>query len=66
VSAPANRYVDVVFLGANGSPRLERCALLFLDLLGVTEMATSSRAAQNLVELEQAIRGVVRDFLASA
>jgi hypothetical protein len=66
VSTPANRYVDVVFLDANGSPQLARCALLFLDLLGVTEMATSSRAAQNLVELEQAIRGVVRDFLDSA
>jgi hypothetical protein len=63
VSAPADRYVDVVFLDANGSPQLARCVLLFLDLLGVTEMATSPRAAQNLVELEQAIRGVVRDFL---
>lgn len=59
----ADRYVDRVFLAADGSPRLARCALLFLDLLGVREMATSSRAQTNLVDLEQAIRGLVRDFL---
>ncbi len=63
MSAPADRYVDRVFLAANGSPQLARCALLFLDLLGVTEMATGPRAQQNLVDLEQAIRGLVRDFL---
>ncbi len=63
MNAPADRYVDVVFLDADGSPRLARCALLFLDLLGVTEMATNSRATQNLVALELAIRGIVRDFL---
>jgi len=63
VSTPADRYVDRVFLGEDGSPRLARCALLFLDFLGVTDMATSSRAQQNLAELEQAIRGVLRDFL---
>ena len=64
MSAPAKRFVDYAFLDEDGTPRLARCALLFLDLLGVTEMARSSRAQQNLVDLEQAIRGLqLRDFL---
>jgi hypothetical protein len=64
VSAPEKRYVDLVFLDEAGTPQLARCALLFLDLLGVTEMARSPHAQQNLVDLEQAIRGLqLRDFL---
>jgi hypothetical protein len=63
VSAPADRYVDLAFLGEDGNPRLARCALLFLDLLGVTEMASSPRAQQNLLDLERAIRGPLRDLL---
>jgi hypothetical protein len=63
VNAPADRYVDLAFLAKDGSPRLARCALLFLDLLGVTEMACSPRAEQNLIELEQAIRGPLKDLL---
>jgi hypothetical protein len=58
-----DRYVDLVFLGEDGNPRLARCGLLFLDLLGVTEMARSPSAEQNLVELERAIRSLgLRDF----
>jgi hypothetical protein len=57
VSGPAK-------LGKDGAPRLARCALLFLDLLGVKKMATGERAQQNLVDLEQAIRSLgLRDFL---
>ncbi len=63
MSAPADRYVDLAFLGKDGNPRLARCALLFLDLLGVTEMASSPRAQQNLLDLEQTIRGQLRDLL---
>ncbi len=64
MSAPAKRYADLVFLDEARTPRLARCALLFLDLLGVTEMARSPHAQQNLVDLEQAIRGLqLRDFL---
>jgi len=56
VSAPAERYVDFAFLSKDGAPRLARCALLFLDLLGVKDMATGVHAQQNLIDLEQAIR----------
>jgi hypothetical protein len=54
-----------VFLTDDGRPRLVRCALLFLDLLGVGEMATDpDRAAEDLVRVERALRAAHDDILA--
>ena len=63
MSTPADRYVDRVFLAEDGSPQLARCALLFLDLLGVRKMATSPQAQQNLIELKQALRSPLKGLL---
>jgi hypothetical protein len=64
VSAPAKKsYADLAFLHEDGTPRLARCALLFLDLLGVRKMATGSHAQQNLLELEQALRSPLKGLL---
>lgn len=51
------------FLTVTGKPRLRRCAVLFLDLLGVREMSGSSEARKHLRAIEQAISGSYGDFL---
>ena len=52
-----------LFLAEDGTPRLRRCAVLFLDLLGVREMARSPEAATHLAALDRAVRSSYRDFL---
>lgn len=53
------------FLAADGTPILRRCAVLFVDLLGVSAMATeAAKASEHLVALDRALRGAVRDFIA--
>ena len=53
------------FLDAKGRPRLVRCAVLFLDILGVSEMALDKKNnSQNLIDLDRALRKTSRDFLA--
>lgn len=51
------------FAGADGSPRLTRCAVLFVDLLGVHAMAEGPDSQAHLVALERALRSTYRDFL---
>jgi hypothetical protein len=51
------------FFDASGDAVLTECAVLFVDILGVREMATGSDAPQHLVALQRAVRGRVRDFL---
>ena len=42
------------FLTRSGRPVLVRCAVLFVDLLGVREMNMSERVAEHLVALHRA------------
>jgi hypothetical protein len=51
------------FLTQDGSPQLARCAVLFVDLLGVRAMTGNTEAQAQLVRLERALRGTYRDFL---
>jgi hypothetical protein len=51
------------FVGDDGEPQLVPCALLFVDLLGVSAMTEGEEAQRNLVELDRVIRGTYRDFL---
>jgi hypothetical protein len=55
-----------LFLDADGAPRLQRCALLFLDMLGVSAMARSEQAAEHLAAVDRAVRNSFRDFLGPA
>jgi len=50
------------FLTRSGRPRLVRCAVLFVDLLGVREMNMSQRVAEHLVALHSVVRLMHRDF----
>jgi hypothetical protein len=50
------------FLTGSGRPLLVRCAVLFVDLLGVREMNMSQRAAGHLVALHNAVSIMHRDF----
>lgn len=53
-----------IFLDGEGRPQLVRSAVLFLDILGVSALATDSRSAgANLVELDRVLRLTFRDFL---
>lgn len=52
------------FVDEQGEPRLLRCVVLFLDILGVSDMALDrGRRDRNLVELDRALRRSTRDFL---
>jgi hypothetical protein len=51
------------FLDEHGKPRLCRCALVFIDLLGVRAMATSPGAGSKLVELKEALQRPLGDLL---
>jgi hypothetical protein len=52
------------FVDEDGAPRLLRCVVLFLDILGVSDMALDqARRDRNLVELDRALRRSTRDFL---
>lgn len=50
------------FFASDGTPRLAHCAVLFVDLLGITQLATSAGAATYLTTLNDALRSS-RDFL---
>jgi hypothetical protein len=50
------------FLTRRGRPLLIRCAVLFVDLLGVREMNLSPRVAAHLVALHNAVSIMHRDF----
>jgi hypothetical protein len=63
MSVRGPRVADHVFLTKNGRPKLVRCAVLFVDLLGVREMNRSRRVASHLVGLERAVSRAYRDFL---
>jgi hypothetical protein len=52
------------FLAADGEPRFVRCAVLYVDILGVEAMTTGPDAAAHLIALDRAISGTYRDFLA--
>lgn len=54
------------FLTSTGRPLLVRCAVLFVDLLGVREMNMSQRAAGHLVALHDAVGVMHRDFFGEA
>jgi len=54
------------FLTGSGRPLLVRCAVLFVDLLGVREMNMSQRAAGNLVALHNAVGVMHRDFFGTS
>jgi len=51
------------FLDAHGKPQLCRCALVFIDLLGVRAMATGPEAGKKLVELREALQRPLGDLL---
>ncbi len=50
------------FMTRRGRPLLVRCAVLFVDLLGVREMNMSERVAGHLVALHNAVSVMHRDF----
>lgn len=50
----------------SGRPLLVRCAVLFVDLLGVREMNMSQRVAGHLVTLHGVVRLMHRDFFGEA
>ncbi len=50
------------FFDQDGSPKLARCAVLFVDLLGITQLARSEQASKYLTTLNEALRSS-RDFL---
>jgi hypothetical protein len=53
------------FISRAGRPRLARCAVLFVDLLGVRAMNRGSQhqVQRRLVELERAVSRMYRDYL---
>lgn len=54
------------FMTRNGRPVLIRCAVLFVDLLGVREMNMSQRVSGHLVALHNVVRLMQRDFFGEA
>jgi hypothetical protein len=57
------RFADRVFVTRRGTPKLVKCAVLFVDLLGVREMNRSPHAQEHLIALERAVTGMYRDYL---
>jgi hypothetical protein len=54
-----------IFLDDSDRPRFVRSAVLFLDILGVSDMATDpAHNSEHLLELDQVLRRTFRDFLA--
>jgi hypothetical protein len=54
-----------LFLDSKRRPRLRRCAVLFLDLLGVGDMARGPDAGEHLLAISRAVSGSYRDFLSA-
>lgn len=65
MAAAGQRFVDHVFVTRSGTPKLVRCAVLFVDLLGVRAMnrGPHRKVLANLVAVERAVSGMYRDFL---
>ena len=61
--APRGRSTGRVFTTQSGSPKLVRCAVLFIDLLGVRQLNRSPDRRKHLVALERAVAGSYRDYL---
>jgi hypothetical protein len=59
------RFVYEGFVDAAGHPRLAPCAVLFIDLLGVRAMNASPQVGQHLRDLDRAVGGMYRNFLAA-
>jgi hypothetical protein len=62
---PVRSEGDDAFLDARRKPRLTRCAVLFLDLLGVRAMnqGPPEEVQQRLEDLDRAVTGTFRDIL---
>lgn len=52
-----------LFLDSRRRPRLVRCAVLFIDMLGVSEMNRAKGVARHLIDLERAVTATYRDYL---
>lgn len=52
------------FTAADGTAILRPCAFLFIDILGVREMATGPEAGERLADLNTALRRPLGDFFA--
>lgn len=52
-----------IFLNAAGEPVLRRCAVLYLDLLGVRAMARAPEAQDHLAAIARAVTSSYRNFL---
>lgn len=61
--APRGRSTDRTFTTQSGAPKLVRCAVLFLDLLGVRQLNHSPDRRRHLVALERAVGRSFRDYL---
>lgn len=48
------------FFDGDGSPQLTRCAVLFVDLLGITQLALSEDASKYLKNVERSAAVVTR------
>jgi len=57
--------IERLFSRADGSPTLARCAVLFVDVLGVSAMVEGNAAGPRLVAFERALRGTYRNFLSA-
>jgi hypothetical protein len=54
---------DRPFVTAAGDPKFARCAVLFVDILGVRAMNSGPDAGEHLVALDRAVSKTYRDFL---
>jgi hypothetical protein len=54
-----------LFVDSEGRPALVNCAVLFIDVLGVSEMSRDHEANTQLRRLSEAVRSAYRDFLAN-
>jgi hypothetical protein len=62
---PDERSTDPLFVRADGQPRLVRCAVLFLDILGMREItrAPAEEVERRLRDLDRAVTDMSRDYL---
>jgi len=58
----AQHPADDLFVTRRGTPRLVRCAVLFIDLLGVRAMNRGpvSKVRRHLIDLDRAVTGRYR------
>ncbi|WP_327469226.1 hypothetical protein [Baekduia sp.] len=60
----AQHQADDLFVTRRGTPRLVRCAVLFIDLLGVRAMNRGpvSQVRRHLIDLDRAVTGRYRNY----